>query len=228
MERRGEVMTAAPPTTVEWQALETRSLYCRAGKRFADLLVGLALFLLLLPVMTVVTVAIWVTCGRPIFYRSVRLGQNGRVFSMWKFRTMKPDADEILENWKRTSSANWAEYSRNFKVRHDPRVTSIGRFLRRSSLDELPQLWNVLRGDMSLVGPRPYFVHELAPFPSVQQAILLARPGMAGPWQMAGRNKIRPADRIQMDLQYVANESLKKDVLYLLGVLKIVKDFNGL
>jgi lipopolysaccharide/colanic/teichoic acid biosynthesis glycosyltransferase len=178
--------------------------------------------------MAVVALAILVTCGRPIFYRSERLGRDGQLFSMWKFRTMKPDADQILENWKRASSSNWKEYSRNFKVKHDPRVTPIGRFLRRSSLDEIPQIWNVLRGDMSLVGPRPYFRHELAPFPSVQQAILLSRPGMAGPWQMAGRNKIGPALRMQIDLEYIATESLRQDALYLLGVFKIVKDFNGL
>ena len=157
------------------------------------------------------------TSGWPPFYAARRLGLGGREFSVWKIRTMRRNADESRLLWAETHPELAIEYALNLKVRNDPRVTHLGRLLRRASLDELPQLWNVVRGDMSLVGPRPYFLEELIESPNVLGAICSVKPGLTGPWQVGGRNRLLPAARMDLDTGYAADVTISSDIRYLLG-----------
>ena len=202
--------------------------YRRAGKRWVDLLLGVPLALIALPVVALTALAVLVTSGRPIFYRAVRVGRDGREFSMWKLRTMVPDAEQVLSEWLVRNPAIAEEYRANFKLRNDPRVTRVGRILRRTSLDELPQFWNVLRGEMSLVGPRPYYDHELLPFPSTRSSIISMRPGLTGPWQVRGRNALAPSVRMFLDRRYVNTCNLRDDLLYVVSTVRSLIRPDGL
>jgi undecaprenyl-phosphate galactose phosphotransferase len=128
---------------------------------------------------------------------------------------MVRNADTVLQRWAETNPELAEEYEQNLKLRDDPRVTPLGRVLRRLSLDELPQLWNVVRGEMSLVGPRPYYFAEVAERPDVIAALVRVRPGMTGPWQVNGRNSISPDVRMRLDKRYVENMSAVRDIAYL-------------
>jgi exopolysaccharide production protein ExoY len=187
----------------------------RAMKRTLDIaLAGIAL-VVVAPLMVVLTVAVWLASpGRPMFGQE-RLGRDGRVFRCWKFRSMHRDAEEILVS----DPELYAAYVANdFKLScaNDPRITTIGRFLRASSLDELPQLFNVLIGDMSLVGPRPVVPAELdrcyGPWTG---AYLAVRPGVTGPWQVGGRNDIRYPERAALDADYVNTWRFRHDLMIL-------------
>jgi lipopolysaccharide/colanic/teichoic acid biosynthesis glycosyltransferase len=207
-------------------AAVTYSFYRRRGKRLLDIALAVPMFLSLLPIMAVIGLALLVTSGWPVLYWCERLGRDGRRFPMCKFRTMVRDSDKVLQSWKHSNPDRWGEYASNFKLQHDPRVTPFGRFLRKATLDELPQLWNVLRGEMSLVGPRPY-LPTLAPSPAFERTILLVSPGMTGPWQVRGRNKLPPLTRMQLDVEYASDIRVMKDVMYLLASVKILISFNG-
>ncbi len=202
------------------------SFYRRRGKRLLDLALGIPLCLLLLPVTVLAGLAIFVTSGWPILYGSERRGQDGRRFRMWKFRTMVRDANEVLRRWEETRPDLAEEYSENFKLKVDPRLTLLGRFFRRSSLDELPQLWNVLCGQMTLVGPRPYNP-KLAAHSAFEEVILSVPPGMTGPWQVQGRNTLPPPTRMGLDVKYVSEVRFTKDLKYLLRTIKTVTDLDG-
>jgi len=170
--------------------------------------IGAALMLAVLGVpLLLLALAIRLSSRGPAFYRQTRLGQHGREFRMWKLRTMVVDADRM------TPPGNDAD-GLLFKLREDPRVTAFGRFLRKWSLDELPQLVNVLRGDMSLVGPRPLplALHQLDP---VSRRRLLVRPGLTGLWQIAGRSDLSWDDCVRLDLHYVEHRSLRLDLAIL-------------
>ncbi len=197
-------------------------------KRTFDLLVSLAALPLLLPFMLVIACLIRLDSpGAPIFVQE-RMGYRGRRFRMYKFRTMYQNADEILEAYLEKhpeARREWYEYK---KLRgRDPRVTRFGRFLRKASLDELPQVINVLRGDMSLVGPRPYLPRERDDMNGLQGIILLARPGLGGLWQVSGRNNLTFQDRLRMDVWYVLNWSLWLDVTLLIRTARAVFKRDG-
>jgi lipopolysaccharide/colanic/teichoic acid biosynthesis glycosyltransferase len=203
------------------------SFYTRHGKRIMDLALVIPLLFLLVPFMALVYIIASLVSGQPVFYASTRLGRNSEVIRVWKFRTMVQDADRALQEWKHTNPDLDREYRSAFKVKNDPRVTRLGRILRNTSIDELPQLWNVLIGQMSLVGPRPYFTHELAPFPEIQNLIAAVTPGLTGPWQVQGRNTVPPDIRMEFDVQYVLNVSLLKDLEYLARTIKVMLSFDG-
>jgi lipopolysaccharide/colanic/teichoic acid biosynthesis glycosyltransferase len=143
----------------------------------------------ILPLFLMLTLLVYVESGRPVFYRDQRMGRDGTLFSCAKFRTMVPGAEAMLLQLLEENAWMRKEYSKYHKVRDDPRVTRIGRFLRKTSLDELPKLWNVIRGEMNLVGPRPYLPRESKEMGLTQSEILRVPPGVTGPWQVAGRNK---------------------------------------
>ena len=147
---------------------------------------------------------------------------------MWKLRTMRRDADKILPEWLKQNPNLADEFARGFKLKDDPRITLVGRFLRRSSLDEVPQLWNVIRGDMSLVGPRPIILDELSNYGSHGAELLAVRPGITGEWQVTGRNEIEYPERIAVELASTRKSSLAHDVLILLRTLAAPLRFNGL
>ena len=141
---------------VESPSLPEPSFYGRFGKRAFDLVAGSLLLLVASPVILVLALLVLATCGAPVFYGATRVGKDGRPFRMWKLRTMVRDADALIEYWKRKGTEEGVIYMQSYKLRNDPRITPLGKILRKTSLDELPQLLNVVRGEMSLVGPRPY------------------------------------------------------------------------
>jgi exopolysaccharide biosynthesis polyprenyl glycosylphosphotransferase len=189
-------------------------------KHIADrVLVMLALIPLAVPLL-VIAAAIKLTSPGPVIFRQQRGGKNGMPFTMFKFRTMVTDAEMQRDELQRMNQMEGPV----FKVERDPRVTKIGRFLRKTSLDELPQLWNVLRGDMSLVGPRPLPVYEVEKFESPAQRRRLAmKPGITCLWQISGRSNITSFEKwVALDLEYIDNWSLWMDVKILLRTIPVV------
>jgi Undecaprenyl-phosphate galactose phosphotransferase WbaP len=198
-----------------------RGLYRRVLKRWLDV----ALILLAAPFVlpAVLLLAFLVRRdGGPAFYVQDRVGRDGRVFRLWKLRTMVVDADRRLAEHLAASPALRAEWEERQKLRADPRITRIGRLLRKTSLDELPQLLNVVRGEMSLVGPRPVIPSELSRYGEAKVYYLQVRPGLTGLWQISGRNDVDYERRVALDAWYVRNWTLWYDVLILFKTLLIV------
>ncbi len=204
-----------------------RTFYGRRGKRLLDVALGALLFVVLLPVTVVVVLAVLLMSGWPVLYSAERVGQGGRSFRVWKFRTMVRGADKVLQQWMETDPNLAAEYERGFKVDDDPRVTALGRFLRRSSLDELPQLWNVIKGDMSLVGPRPIVEAEVAKYGDHSGVLLSVRPGLTGRWQVNGRNHVEYPERMWVELDYCRSVGLLGDMAILVRTLITPLRYNG-
>jgi len=163
--------------------------------------------------------------GSKPFYSQQRVGRHGRAFRMWKLRSMVPDADERMEQYLAANPAARAEWDETQKLKNDPRVTPFGRFLRKSSLDELPQLWNVFTGDMSLVGPRPMMLNQQALYPGM--AYYALRPGITGYWQTAGRNRTTFEARADYDAEYEAGLSLVTDLNILVRTVGVVMNGTG-
>jgi Undecaprenyl-phosphate galactose phosphotransferase WbaP len=184
-------------------------------KRALDIVVTVVGGVLILPVLATLCLLVLAESGGPIFYADKRMGRDGRLFSCIKFRTMVPDAEGLLQRMLAEDASMREEYLTYHKLRHDPRVTRMGRFLRKTSLDELPQLWNVLRGDMSLVGPRPYLPRESEDIGETQGEILRVTPGITGPWQVAGRSQTSFGERVAMDAHYVREWSVWLDLVLL-------------
>jgi Undecaprenyl-phosphate galactose phosphotransferase WbaP len=185
-------------------------------KRLADLLLASSILLLLAPVFAAIALLVYFDSDGPVFYRQERLGEGGETFTLLKFRTMFEDADERLEEVLNADPELRREYETYHKLQDDPRVTPVGNVLREWSLDELPQLINVVRGDMSLVGPRAYMPAELPRMKGLDRVILRTPPGVTGLWQVSGRNNLSFSDRVDLDVHYVQNWSFALD-LYLLA-----------
>jgi undecaprenyl-phosphate galactose phosphotransferase len=198
----------------------------RRLKRGFDLVVGSLLLVLLSPLLAVITWRILRT-GRPAFYHHSRIGKGGRPFQCVKFRTMVPDAERVLREHLAAHPEAEAEWDRDHKLKDDPRITPIGAWLRRTSLDELPQLINVMRGEMSLVGPRPVVDDELARYGDNLIYYIETTPGLTGLWQISGRNDIDYRRRIHLDCWYVRNWSLWYDLVILLKTPRVVLRGNG-
>lgn len=180
--------------------------------RAFDLFVGTAALVALAPLMTVLAVAIKVTSPGPIIFRHRRIGRDGVEFECLKFRSMRQDAEAQLQRLLASDEALRREFEETFKLRNDPRVTRIGRVLRATSLDELPQLLNVLRGEMSVVGPRPIVRKELERFGDALPSVLSVKPGMTGLWQVSGRSDLSYEDRVALDVQYASTRTLAGDL----------------
>ena len=207
-------ITIRPLDGLALLSLDRRELGIRqaALKRMFDVVVGTILFVFALPVMSVVAVLVRLTSRGPALFRQERVGKGGQPFVMYKFRSMVKGAEEQHEQLVRASGADTVL----FKLREDPRVTPVGGVLRRWALDELPQLWNVVKGDMSLVGPRPALPGETARYSNRLRTRLQVKPGLTGLWQVNGRHELPFADYIRYDLFYVENWSLGLD-LYVIG-----------
>ena len=190
------------------------------AKRVTDLAATLLGGALILPLVLVLCLLVKLESGGPIFYADWRAGQDGRRFSCLKFRTMVTGAEDVLQRLLEENADMREEYLKYHKLREDPRVTRVGRFLRKTSLDELPQLWNVLRGEMSLVGPRPYLLRESEDVGDTQSEILRVPPGITGPWQVAGRNHTSFDERVRMDAHYVRDWSVWLDLVLLARTVK--------
>lgn len=190
--------------------------------------VAAALLLLLLsPVLVVIAIAIWRVDGAPIVFGHYRVGQDGRLFRCLKFRSMVRDSEAVLARLLRDDAQARAEWARDQKLGNDPRITPIGRFLRKTSLDELPQLINVLRGEMNLVGPRPITVAELPRYRGVRWHYLRVRPGMTGLWQVSGRNDTSYDERVELDRRYVDRWSAMTDIGILFKTVRVVLQSDG-
>jgi lipopolysaccharide/colanic/teichoic acid biosynthesis glycosyltransferase len=204
----------------------SRTLYLRA-KRLMDLVGAVVALVLLFPVFLISAGLIKLGSPGRIFYRQSRIGKDGKPFEILKFRTMHPAADETLELLIRddpTYRVSWEQYQ---KLLDDPRLTAFGRIMRRMSIDELPQLWNVLKGEMSLVGPRPFLPEQKDDYGEAYAYYVEMRPGMTGLWQINGRNLISFADRAEWDKYYVRNWSLLLDVLILVRTIAAVLRSTG-
>jgi lipopolysaccharide/colanic/teichoic acid biosynthesis glycosyltransferase len=176
----------------------------------------------LVPVFAVITLAVWVDSRGAVFYWTNRIGKDEKPFSCLKFRTMVPDAEVKLERMLEEDPKLKEEYRTYHKLRDDPRITRVGRILRKTSLDELPQLWNVLRGEMSLVGPRPYLARESEEVGESQEEILRVPPGMTGLWQVSGRSHTSFEERVRMEVNYVRDWSVWLDLILLARTVKIL------
>lgn len=198
----------------------------RLIKRCFDLAVSLTVLLLGSPLFLFIAFKVS-RSGRPIFFGHTRVGQHGQPFKCYKFRTMAPNADKLLADLLASSAEARAEWERDFKLKNDPRITPIGHFLRKTSLDEIPQLWNVLKGDMSLVGPRPVVTAELERYGSQVDYYLEAKPGVTGLWQISGRNDVSYDTRVYLDAWYVKNWSLFNDIVILLRTVKVIFRKDG-
>lgn len=200
----------------------------RAVKRAFDLMVSVLLLLALAPLMSYVAWRIWREDRSPILFRQARVGRDGREFRFLKFRSMVKDADALLARWQEEGSPLWQEYNaNNFKLRDDPRLLKIGRWIRETSIDELPQLFNVLRGEMSLVGPRPLLARELPDYAESIGLYRRVRPGITGLWQVSGRSITTFAERATLDAWYVRNWSLWYDLVILFKTVKVVLKREG-
>jgi exopolysaccharide biosynthesis polyprenyl glycosylphosphotransferase len=193
-------------------------------KRTFDLVAGTILLVWVAPVLTLIAVALKLDSRGPVLFRQKRVGRDGEIFHIWKYRSMVEDAEELKESLRADNEAGWGM----FKIAEDPRVTRVGRFLRRTSLDELPQIFNVLKGDMSLVGPRPLVVDEDARIEGLFRSRLHLTPGMTGPWQVLGSRRVPLDEMVAMDYLYVANWSLWTDIKLLLRTVPHVLLHRGL
>lgn len=197
-----------------------------AGKRIFDVFGALFLIIAFLPLVIPIVVAMSVS-GGSIIYKHRRVGRYGKIFKCYKFRTMVPNADKVLQELLDRDPQAKVEWLRDHKLRTDPRITFIGTFLRRTSLDELPQLLNVLRGQMSLVGPRPVIKDELLRYGRSASAYLSVKPGLTGLWQVSGRNNLDYRRRVALDVYYVRNQSLLLDFFILLKTIRVILVGDG-
>ena len=195
----------------------------RVAKRLFDLAAAVAGLILLLPLLPVIAILIKLDSPGPVFFRQRRVGQDGRLFTCYKFRSMVHNAESI-----RSVLAHWNEATGPaFKIRDDPRITAVGRYLRRSSLDEIPQLLNVLLGHMSLVGPRPQTPTEVEQYERWHRSRLQVKPGMTCLWQIAGRSQLGFEEWMRLDLEYVRNRSLSLDLWITFRTLPAVMARTG-
>lgn len=202
--------------------IDHRYIY-RSLKRIVDFFFSLGGLILLSPLFLVVALLIKLEDHGAIFYKQKRLGRGGKIFYMYKFRSMCMDAEAKLAELKKYNEVEGAM----FKMKHDPRVTKIGHFIRKTSIDELPQLCNVLMGHMSLVGPRPPLPNEVAQYSDYDKQRLYVTPGCTGLWQVSGRNEVGFSEMVTLDLKYIQKSNLLYDFAIVLRTIKIMIVPNG-
>jgi undecaprenyl-phosphate galactose phosphotransferase len=195
-------------------------------KRSFDVVGSLALLALFGPLLLLIAVVVRFD-GGPALFGHRRIGAAGTSFRCWKFRSMVLDAEAVLAQTLATDAQARAEWDKDFKLRNDPRVTPLGNFLRKSSLDELPQLFNVLKGEMSLVGPRPIVAAEVERYGQAMEEYRACKPGITGLWQVSGRNDVDYAERVELDRRYAWSWSLKGDLVILVRTLGVVARRSG-
>jgi lipopolysaccharide/colanic/teichoic acid biosynthesis glycosyltransferase len=202
----------------EVRVCEEVSMY-DVAKRFIDIIgavVGLVLFT---PIMLIVGIMVKLDSKGPAIFGHKRLGKNGKIIKVYKFRSMVENAEEVLRN---LSPEDRKEFELNFKLENDPRVTKLGGFLRKTSLDELPQFYNVLIGNMTLVGPRPIVEKELEKYGSYSQKLLSVKPGLTGNWQVSGRSDTTYEERVLLDMDYIDRRSILNDIIIMFKTVYVV------
>jgi Undecaprenyl-phosphate galactose phosphotransferase WbaP len=203
------------------------NIWSRFFKRSFDIVAGIIIFIISLPLLIIIGLLIRLDSAGPIVFAHKRVGRKGKVFPCYKFRTMIPNAESVLEKYLAENPEVRQEWEQEFKLKDDPRVTRIGKLLRKTSLDELPQLLNVVKGEMSLVGPRPIVAKEVSKYKEYINDYYMVRPGLTGLWQVSGRNDIDYDSRVLMDSWYVRNWSFWLDIGMLLKTMKVVLKKTG-
>lgn len=190
-------------------------------KRIFDLFLALIAFICLLPIMLIISIIIKIDSKGPVIYKHYRLGKNGKKFGMYKFRTMVVNAQEVFDNFTKEQKE---EYEKFFKLENDPRITRVGDFLRKTSLDELPQIINIIKGDMSIIGPRPVVEKEIEKFGLMKNRYLSVLPGLTGWWACNGRSDTTYDERIELEMYYINNLSFKIDIeCFFKTIIAVVK-----
>lgn len=200
--------------------------YRAIGKRLLDLTLIVMILPIIMPIIVMVALALLVA-GHSPFYSQQRLGRGGRVFRIWKFQTMYPDADKMLVALLEVDPVRRAEWQSTQKLKSDPRITRIGSYLRKTSIDELPQLWNVLKGDMSLLGPRPMMPDQKHLYGPAFPVYASLRPGISGMWQVSERNESHFQRRAELDIEYARDLSLATDLRLVWQTLRTVLYSTG-
>jgi lipopolysaccharide/colanic/teichoic acid biosynthesis glycosyltransferase len=198
-----------------------------AAKRSLDIVGALLFFMILGPFYLVVALGVRVSMGSPVHFGQVRLGQAGQRFRFYKFRSMVHDSDVVLDQFLSKNDMARTEWDTFQKLEKDPRITPVGQWIRKLSLDELPQFWNVLKGDMSLVGPRPCMERQRSLYGRDWEHYCAMRPGITGLWQVSGRNRLPYAKRVELDAYYVNNWSLWLDIKILVKTVLVVITGDG-
>ena len=188
-------------------------------KRILDIIIAIILLVIFIPLYIIIGVIIKIDSKGPVIFVHRRIGKNGKAFGLYKFRTMVNNAEELIKDFNKEQME---EYKRSYKLSNDPRVTKIGRILRRTSLDELPQILNVIKGDLSIVGPRPIIKEELEKYKNNKDKLLSIRPGITGLWVANSNKDTTYEERIEMELSYIDNLSLKMDVDILLKTIGVI------
>lgn len=208
--------------------LQTTSSIVGGGvKRGFDIVVALTAITLLLPLVGLIALAIKLWDRGPVFYRHRRIGLNGASFDCLKFRSMVMNGDEVLTRHLACNSEAAREWEETQKLKRDPRITPLGASMRKTSIDELPQLLNILKGEMSFVGPRPIVTAEVPKYGDCIAHYLRARPGLTGPWQVSGRNDVSYATRVALDRDYVDEWSFRRDLLIIAKTVRVVVSARG-
>ena len=216
--------SSASPAHVQPRKLSTLE---RATKRTIDIVGALTFFVLFGPLYLMVALCVGISMGRPVHFWQHRLGVNGQRFRFYKFRSMVRNSDVVLDEFLSRNDMARTEWDTFQKLEKDPRITPIGQFIRKLSLDELPQFWNVLKGDMSLVGPRPCMERQRSLYGKGWEHYCAMRPGITGLWQVSGRNRLSYARRVELDVEYVSNWSLWLDIKILLKTVRAVVTGEG-
>lgn len=206
--------------------LEIRSFSLK-WKRFFDLLFTLTFLPLIILLITFIAFIIKITSRGPVIFTQKRVGRNGKLFKIYKFRTMHCDAERKLKKILKKNPQAQKEWQEKRKLKNDPRITKIGKILRKTSLDELPQFINVIKGEMSIVGPRPYLPSEIKDIQDSSYIILSVPPGITGLWQINGRSNTTFQERVKLDCQYVNNFNLSLDIKIILKTIKVVLKGEG-
>ena len=217
-----EVISKEPSSLLAVEIIRNQSRYGRTLKRIGDVIFSLIVLTLGSPIFIFIGILVKLSSPGSIFYIQKRIGRNYREFGCIKFRTMYKNADDLLPNLLEKYPLMRKEFEKDFKLRKDPRITKLGRFLRRSSLDELPQFFNVLKGEMSVVGPRPIVKNEINKYSLFMEEVISVRPGLTGLWQVSGRNNLSYKKRVELDLAYARNRNFILDleiIILTLGVL---------
>ena len=222
-----EVILQEPSSLPAVEIIRNQSRYGRTLKRIGDIIFSLLVLTLGSPIFILIGILVKLSSPGAVFYIQKRVGRNYREFGCIKFRTMHKDADDLLPNLLEKYPLMRKEFEKDFKLRQDPRITKLGRFLRRSSLDELPQFFNVLKGEMSVVGPRPIVINEITKYSLFMDEVISVRPGLTGLWQVSGRNNLSYKKRVELDLFYARNRNFILDleiIILTLGVLLFPMD----
>jgi lipopolysaccharide/colanic/teichoic acid biosynthesis glycosyltransferase len=222
-----EVISKEPSSLPAVEIIRNQSRSGRTLKRIGDIIFSLIVLTLGSPIFISIAILVKLSSPGSVFYIQKRVGRNYKEFGCIKFRTMYKDADELLPNLLEKYPLMRKEFEKDFKLRQDPRITKLGRFLRRSSLDELPQFFNVLKGEMSVVGPRPIVSNEIIKYSLFMEEVISVRPGLTGLWQVSGRNNLSYKKRVELDFFYARNRNFLLDleiIILTLGVLLFPMD----